>query len=765
MSGIFGAPFHSKRNELVDDSASFHSTWTAPDYNLPSLEAAIPENTLTATCDQANAKVPIPRTAQSTRWIARGRVSRACENCRDKKVKCSGNRPVCDRCRNTGAACFYGDRKKEKTVKELKELTSQISALQSLVRNFYPTLDASSSQLVDQTLREISSGLPLPQTDPVAPDLFSFPPGHIRQVNPPMSLTDVRPGFQSRLADYTEEDYDCDDRVRASGFVGEHSEVAWLYRLKCDLDQDLSTMKETPQHLAMSSMNFFRDDSQVLVLDPVDLACWPPQHVADKLVDAYFQFVHPAFPIFSKTTFLRQYRSFYSKPDSQPGKKWQTLLNLVFAIATRHLILAAPPWSNCDDHQRFFGRAWSVIVEQLALLDHPDLQQVQTEGLAAFYLLSVGQINRSWRIIGAAIRSAVTMGLNLRSESHSIPYFSKEIRYRLWWALFLLDTVLSEMTGRPLSTEGIFCTTPLPVPLREEDLFDERVVQLVTSKKTGAGLFTSLVPNSILAPPEESASRNNPAQLGPGQLNGKKRTPQDIAETHTTSTSLAPNTSLCFLYAVDLAHLLREAINNLYAPRETRRSCHDIETVISKLNSHADDWLSHLPTEFQFTSTNTNATRIFAQQRAILAFRFYATKLIITQPSLRLSGPTMEARSPGTLSNNLATICLQTACQMLDLLPDEPNCSWLYDLAPWLSILHNIMQSITVLLIELFTFTHIGTSKATGIIQRVKKAIQWLNQMSARDPSSQRAWFICMEILSCHGSKFGFDSENHWLSL
>lgn len=117
MSGNFGAPFHSKRNELVDDSASFHSTWTAPDYNLPSLEAAIPENTFTATCDQANAKVPIPRTAQSTRWIARGRVSRACENCRDQKVKCSGNRPVCDRCRNTGAACFYGDRKKEKTVK------------------------------------------------------------------------------------------------------------------------------------------------------------------------------------------------------------------------------------------------------------------------------------------------------------------------------------------------------------------------------------------------------------------------------------------------------------------------------------------------------------------------------------------------------------------------------------------------------------------------------------------------------------------------
>jgi hypothetical protein len=30
----------------------------------------------------------------------------------------------------------------------------------------------------------------------------------------------------------------------------------------------------------------------------------------------------------------------------------------------------------------------------VALLSHPNLQQVQVEGLSAFYLLSVGQVNR-----------------------------------------------------------------------------------------------------------------------------------------------------------------------------------------------------------------------------------------------------------------------------------------------------------------------------------------------------------------------------------
>jgi len=361
------------------------------------------------------------------------------------------------------------------------------------------------------------------------------------------------------------------------------------------------------------------------------------------------------------------------------------------------------------------------------------------------------------------------MGLNLRSESQSIPYFSKEVRYRLWWALFMLDTVLSEMTGRPLSTEAIFCTTPLPIPLREEDLWDEQVVRLTISQKTRAGLFTSLLSNSILAPPQDSASRNNSAQLGLSQVNRKKRIPQGTAKTQTTGTGLALNSSLCFLYAVDLAHLLREAINTLYAPRATRQPCREIETAIFMLNSHADDWLSHLPAEFQFATPNTNATQRLAQQRAILAFRFYATKLVITQPSLRLSGSTMEPRSQGSFSDNLATICVQAACQMLDLLPDEPDCSWLYGIAPWWSILHNIMQSTTVLLVELFTFTHLDTPNAIGLIQRVRKATHWLNEMSAKDASSQRAWLVCMDILSRHGSKFGLnfgsDSEDHSPSL
>jgi hypothetical protein len=342
------------------------------------------------------------------------------------------------------------------------------------------------------------------------------------------------------------------------------------------------------------------------------------------------------------------------------------------------------------------------------------------------------------------------MGLNIRSESESITHFSKELRYRVWWALFMLDMVLCETTGRPPSTGDIFCSTPFPVPFAEEDFWDTRVMQIITDKRARSAFFTSLISDTAASPNESVTLRT------PEQESGKGKQEERASQTGTEN--LTPNSSLYFLYAVDLAHLLREAINILYAPRATRQSWLEIETAIPTLNNHADNWLSRLPAEFDFTKLDT--THQFLQQRSSLAFQFYATKLIILQPCIRrLSRQSSEASSPGTACDQMADLCVQMAGQMLDLLPEEPDLTWLYGVAPWWCILHNIMQSTTILLTELFTRTHVGAAKAVDITKKIDKATRWLKEMSTRDLSSQRAWLVCADLLSRHGSKFGFGAD------
>ena len=171
--------------------------------------------------------------------------------------------------------------------------------------------------------------------------------------------------------------------------------MAWLYRLKRDLEQDIPTpVSEQPDRPSISSLNYFQDDTEISYLDTADIAARPSQAIADKLVEDYFQAIHPSFPIVGKALFLSQYRAFYSTRTVRPGKRWIAILNLVFAIAAKHLVLVANEPHEYGDHLVYFARAWRLSVDKVALLDHPNLQQVQVEGLSAFYLLSIGHVNR-----------------------------------------------------------------------------------------------------------------------------------------------------------------------------------------------------------------------------------------------------------------------------------------------------------------------------------------------------------------------------------
>lgn len=64
-----------------------------------------------------NPKVAIPRNVQINTITSSGRVNQACDNCREQKAKCSGNRPTCQRCEDAGVCCVYGDRKRVRMLK------------------------------------------------------------------------------------------------------------------------------------------------------------------------------------------------------------------------------------------------------------------------------------------------------------------------------------------------------------------------------------------------------------------------------------------------------------------------------------------------------------------------------------------------------------------------------------------------------------------------------------------------------------------------
>jgi hypothetical protein len=62
---------------------------------------------------------------------------------------------------------------------------------------------------------------------------------------------------------------------------------------------------------------------------------------------------------------------------------------MIYTIASRHAHLTQAPWCGDErDHLVFLAQARILSMNRDTLFNHPNLQQVQIEGLTAFYLLA-----------------------------------------------------------------------------------------------------------------------------------------------------------------------------------------------------------------------------------------------------------------------------------------------------------------------------------------------------------------------------------------
>ena len=125
---------------MSENNPPFHPSYYAPSFETPDNDPsywALPEfppfgaqyidpaygstessgQSMTPNGQNVAGKIAIPRHTFAGSPVPSGRVRRACQNCRDQKAKCSGHQPTCQRCEESGARCYYGDRKREKTAK------------------------------------------------------------------------------------------------------------------------------------------------------------------------------------------------------------------------------------------------------------------------------------------------------------------------------------------------------------------------------------------------------------------------------------------------------------------------------------------------------------------------------------------------------------------------------------------------------------------------------------------------------------------------
>ncbi|PYH88298.1 hypothetical protein BO71DRAFT_468670 [Aspergillus ellipticus CBS 707.79] len=678
-------------------------------------------------------KIPLPRLAEgmksslaSQTRAHRRHVARACESCRQRKTKCTGDSSGCRNCREGGIICCYTDGKREKSKRQLASLVAKLRTYEYIMMRLSIRFGIPIDQLMADALNGEGPSSQDSQSDTNTSHSEAQRPSGAHNTDMMLFMDPVN------SYDSIQEDFNRDEISQATGFIGQSSEIVWLQTLKRELncESEPSQSNELIMSLSVadrsliSALNYYIDDQEMPNIKPLDIFSMPSTDVAMKLYKIYLEWVHPSFPIIGISAFGSQFHAFFNTPNLKPGNKWLAILNMVFALAAKYAYISEADLKlDKNDHYSFFSKARILSMDD-RLFHHSDLQQLQVEGLASLYMLARGHLNRAWKLCGIAIRGAVGLGLHLRNTGELASDTSREIRYRVWWSLYMIDHRLTIMTGRPSCIDDNVCTTPLPVPFDECDFGkEEAIIQLQNSPRASPshlGRLTSLPSDLHHTSPPTTASRT------------------------TDAISFPSCGSLYFLQLVKIMLISKKMNAKLYSPGVMCSPWLSIEFCIRGLQSDIETWHLELPKDYDFTSTQSSQiTQATAHQRMSLALLFYSTKMSITRPCLRPLSSIGEDDKMHDFCKKTAAECVESACHMLRLFPDEVDSAALYRSSPWWCILHFLMQATAILLLELaFDIQH-TPEKASMVYKAAEKSHEWLRSLAKSNMESEKARHVC----------------------
>lgn len=240
-----------------------------------------------------------------------------------------------------------------------------------------------------------------------------------------------------------------------------------------------------------------------------------------------------------------------------------------------------------------------------------------------------------------------------------------------------------------------------------------------------------------------------------------------------------PTPSLYFFHLIDLSILTHAAVTAVYSlPPNKDSGQSEIPIYQEKLQT----WLSTLPPPFAFTDDSNHQDFCPDNPYQVsLALTYYSSQILLSRPCL-----TRPETKEGTnirfprsrFGNDTAKTCVQSALSLISVLPETPTTGWLLKMCPWWCMVHFLMQSLTVLLMQLsigpvpFLDNH-GEHTGQGdidpnisenknqmpeiILTAVKKSLNWLYEIAKNDPSAHRAFRISESFFCRIGRAKGLD--------
>ncbi|KAK2000878.1 hypothetical protein LX36DRAFT_653935 [Colletotrichum falcatum] len=372
----------------------------------------------------------------------RRRIPVACDICRERKIKCDGEKPMCSPCakrREAPARCTY-----TVIAGTARQLSGQeyVASLQKQIEELHQANDQLRQEAAAVSAAAAANATATAEGQPPASVAHSVPPdqGSLGAgVNSPVSAMGAT-------------------RVSGSSYNPQDDELYGQSSIH-SLLREVSRPGHRPRTASVAFPDRESAASAESALASAEFAL-PPRQVADQLLGLYFGNVHIFYPWTHSVSFRQRYESLWTSTgypgssvgevgdiglggDRCPATSFFCALNAMFALGCEFSDMPQKESASAT----FSVRMKSLL--HMGILDRGDLSHVQALLLAGHYLLASQNPIECYNVIGLACRCAV--GLGLQSERHAdrrLPV-ENEVRRRVWYGCLQSELTVCMTLGRP----------------------------------------------------------------------------------------------------------------------------------------------------------------------------------------------------------------------------------------------------------------------------------------------------------------------------
>ncbi|KAG9190926.1 hypothetical protein G6011_09014 [Alternaria panax] len=413
----------------------------------------------------------------------RRRVTRACDECRRKKIKCDGKQP-CTHC----TVYSYGtmvttydqpsNRRRNATPQYIEALESQLKRAKALLHVVLPTVDlndpAIDAHLQNGLLPQLPQAASRPSVIPVDPRIPHHQ-GLVHNDEQPDSHLEAMVKATGQLDLDEEGNWDYQGHSSGLSFMRGLRQFDDMFQIPSDESSSLRhrTMSHEPPSPSSLSIT-----GSTAGLPTVSL---PSQANARILCDSAIIQYSAMLRVVHLPTFYKQMDRLYQVSPENYGTAETSFLPLFYSVLALGKLYSENDTATdvasydvlTDEGLKYFKASRQL----LDITDCRDLTSLQAIIFMIQFLQSSAKLSTCYAYIGVALRSALRMGLH-RSFNVKFNPIETETRKRIFWVIRRMDTYVGAMLGLPRFLDDEDIDQEWPIEVDDEYITETEILPM-----------------------------------------------------------------------------------------------------------------------------------------------------------------------------------------------------------------------------------------------------------------------------------------------